>query len=35
MKTSNRTVAESKVGTKTLKFSNSSAIVWNTKRRYK
>jgi len=27
MKTSNRTVAESKVGTKTLKFSNSSAIV--------
>ncbi len=35
MKTSNRKVAESKVGTRTIKFGNSSAMVWNTKRRYK
>ncbi|REE27782.1 hypothetical protein DFQ09_101621 [Winogradskyella pacifica] len=35
MKTSNRTVTESKVGTKTLKFSNASSLVWNTKRRYR
>ncbi len=35
MKTSNRKAMESKVGTKTLKFGNTSAIVWNTKRRYR
>ena len=35
MKTSNRTVKESKVGTKTLKFGNASSLVWNTKRRYR
>lgn len=35
MKTNNQLVSESKIGTKTLKFSNASSIVWNTKRRYK
>ncbi len=35
MKTNNRVVVESKVGTKTLKFGNASSMVWNTKRRFK
>jgi len=35
MNTNNRKAIESKVGTKTLKFSNTSAIIWNTRRRYK
>ena len=35
MKTSNRIVVESKVGTKTKTFSNASSIVWNSKRRFK
>ena len=35
MRTSNQKVTESKVGTKTIQFSNASSIVWNTKRRYK
>jgi hypothetical protein len=34
MKTSNSTVVESKVGTKTRKFSNASSLVWNAKRRF-
>lgn len=36
MKTSYRKIAaESKVGTLTKTFGNTSAIVWNSKRRYK
>ncbi len=35
MKTTNRVIGESKVGTKTIKFGNASSIVWNTKRRFK
>ena len=33
--TTNRKVRESKVGTKTNKFSNTSSLVWNSKRRFR
>lgn len=34
-KISKKVVVESKVGTKTLTFSNASSVVWNLKRRFK
>ncbi len=35
MKNSIKTVGENKVGTKTKIFSNTSSLIWNTRRRYK